>query len=187
MSAVWRTWWGVESHWNLGTGRGWSGSQSPHRGRTSAFQMQHKEAKLSFNPIPGGDVEEEGGASGLGGLCCGCCPSRVLHSRGETSGLTFLPPFKRGRCSSVPDTVLDQMSLGLDSRSTISCVTLGKLLNLSEAPFVRLYNAGGDIHPPSLVRRFMKTPRKVPCMCGCSKECCSEASSRCYDHTSHSE
>lgn len=42
MSAVWRAWWGAESHWNLGTGRGWSGSQSPHGGRTSAFQTHTK-------------------------------------------------------------------------------------------------------------------------------------------------
>lgn len=50
MSAVWRAWWDAESHWNLGTGRGWSGSQSPHRGRTSAFQTHTK--GLSSLSIP---------------------------------------------------------------------------------------------------------------------------------------
>lgn len=29
MSPVWRAWWGAESRWNLGTGRGWRGSRAP--------------------------------------------------------------------------------------------------------------------------------------------------------------
>lgn len=42
--------------------------------------------------------------------------------------------------------VLGHRTLGLDSMSTISCVALGKLLNLSELPFLPLYNAGGNSH-----------------------------------------
>lgn len=66
--------------------------------------------------------------------------------------------------------VLGHRSLGLDSLSTTSCVALGKLLNLSELPFLHLYNGGGNIH--------LHMERVL-------RKCCAGASIQCYDHTTN--
>lgn len=77
--------------------------------------------------------------------------------------------------------------LALDCISTISCVALGRLCNLSEPPLPNLNNGNGNSHHPGLVRRCHETPRACFACTGCSKHATPEASSHCWDYIYHNE
>lgn len=115
------------------------------------LSRQNTKGKLGFNPIPGGGKQEE---ETVGGLCRGRCPSgRHIPEASPFQDTPSSWPHGSG-----------PHELGLHCLSTISCVALGRLLNLSEPPFPREDPGGGDSHLPGLERGRHAAAKAAPCL-----------------------
>lgn len=153
MSAVWRAWWGTESHWNLGTGRGWSGSRAPMGAGRPLSRWNTKELNSVSIPSQEETRRRRESAKKLlapTAFARGYYAFRVPHTRGEPSRPTFLPLLKRWAPLPPGRTVVDQTSVGLDPAPTV-------FREPGAASCPPLHNGGGSVRVLGLVRRHSGT------------------------------